>query len=336
MRALLLLTTLIVTPSSVWAAPVTGDRMPTFTLNDARGQKLVWAPGRTSVIWFCAFWCDTWKDQTQRMTAVQKALKGLPVDFLTISADGRWSDAPEGSINGKLLLDPERTLARKLGINRIPYVLVVDPNALIVHASHGITRAASIIDAVRGCLSDDRAEKGGVIYLTFDDFPSPESSLATPAGSLDDRLLRVLSLNNVPATFFCVCNRLEASRDLVDRALRDGHLLQVHCWDHQDKDPHLPQCISEIERVNGASPTLYRPAGSDRCLTSDGSPVSMPVVNPYDYTRPGTDELKRRILLAAKPGSVILLHSGVSDTVEALPAMISHLRRRGLTFEPLR
>lgn len=317
------------------AAPVIGDRMPAFALNDAGGHTVSWSPGRTSVIWFCAFWCDTWRDQTQRVTAAEKALKGLPVDFLTISADGRWSDIPKGSIAGKLLLDPERTLARKLGVNRIPYVLVVDPGGAVVHASHGTTRASAIISAVRGCLSDEEAQKGGVIYLTFDDFPSPESQATTPAGAPDDRLLRVLSQNQVPATFFCVCNRLKGSRDLVDRALRDGHALQVHCWDHQDKDPHLPQCVREIKRITGLQSTLHRPAGSDRCSVIGGSPIPLPVVNPYDYTRPGVVELKRRILLAAKPGSVILLHAGVSETVEALPSVISHLRRRGLTFRCL-
>ena len=52
-------------------------------------------------------------------------------------------------------------------------------------------------------------------------------------------------------------------------------------------------------------------------------------MDPYDYTRPGKEELRRRILLAAKPGCIVLLHAGVSDTIDVLPGIIASLRERG-------
>jgi peptidoglycan/xylan/chitin deacetylase (PgdA/CDA1 family) len=41
------------------------------------------------------------------------------------------------------------------------------------------------------------------------------------------------------------------------------------------------------------------------------------------------------VLLAAKPGCVVLLHAGVSETIEALPAIVRSLRERGMVFEVL-
>jgi len=57
-----------------------------------------------------------------------------------------------------------------------------------------------------------------------------------------------------------------------------------------------------------------------------------PVVAPYDQQRPGVAELTRRILFAIRPGAVIQLHAGVTDTRTILPDLIATLRRRGSTF----
>jgi peptidoglycan/xylan/chitin deacetylase (PgdA/CDA1 family) len=51
-----------------------------------------------------------------------------------------------------------------------------------------------------------------------------------------------------------------------------------------------------------------------------------------DYERPGVTAIVRRALRGAKPGAIILLHDGGGDrtqTVQALPAIVSGLRSRG-------
>jgi len=42
------------------------------------------------------------------------------------------------------------------------------------------------------------------------------------------------------------------------------------------------------------------------------------------------------MLLAAKPGSVILLHAGVAETRAAVPRVLAALRQRGFSFGVLR
>jgi peptidoglycan-N-acetylglucosamine deacetylase len=59
-------------------------------------------------------------------------------------------------------------------------------------------------------------------------------------------------------------------------------------------------------------------------------------VDPADW-QPGVtaDQLVQRVLAAARPGAIVLLHDGGGDrsaTVAALPATIDGLRRLGLTL----
>ena len=73
-----------------------------------------------------------------------------------------------------------------------------------------------------------------------------------------------------------------------------------------------------------------------RVVLNGGASLRLPVVNPYDFARPGQAELVRRVLLAAKPRAVLLLHAGVGETRRAHPALLAPLRRRGFTFDTLR
>lgn len=332
---------LLALAAGVHAAPVPGTKLEPFTLTRQDGHTADWKPERVTVISFCAFWCDTWKEQSRRLARCRKMTNGLEVDYITISVDGRWSERSNGKVTGTLLLDLSSKLARKLGINRIPYTMVVDAGGVVRFASEGIAREASIVECARECAAGEHPSSAGTIYLTFDDFPSAPGQSTLPADGPDDRLLSALEASGVPATFFCICSRLGASKKLVERAVTDGHSLQVHSWDHDKTDARISDCVNVVSKLTGTAPTLCRLPGREHCLNihpvagfSEPEPAK-PTVDPYDYTRPGRDELKRRILLAVKPGSVILLHAGVSETVEVLPGLISSLRMRGFCFSTL-
>ena len=59
-------------------------------------------------------------------------------------------------------------------------------------------------------------------------------------------------------------------------------------------------------------------------------------VNTGDYTRRPAHEIVNLVVRSARPGSIILMHSGVPETVEALPAIAKGLRERGFRFVTLR
>jgi peptidoglycan/xylan/chitin deacetylase (PgdA/CDA1 family) len=55
-------------------------------------------------------------------------------------------------------------------------------------------------------------------------------------------------------------------------------------------------------------------------------------IDPNDYLRPGAKLIAERVLSAATPGAIVLMHDGGGareQTVAALPRIINGLRRRG-------
>jgi peptidoglycan/xylan/chitin deacetylase (PgdA/CDA1 family) len=311
------------------ALPEPGGRMQPFILPQSDGSSFRWQPGTVTVFAFCAFWCDTWKTQSESLAAASKALHGLPVSFITISVDDRWTERARGKIPGTLLTDPGSAFSKSLGIDGIPYLLIVDAVGRIREAARGVTRAATIEQAVRGLLEGEPAPHEVTVYLVFDDFPSQARGATT---DLDDRLLDGLRSAQAKTTFFCRGDHIAGSAEVVRRAAREGHSLQIHSWDHRADRPLLARCVQALQQTAAVTPTLYQAPGSAQFLRLEGEPLALTVVNPYDYLRPGASELVRRVVLAAKPGSVILLHAGVSETVEVLPEIIRALRARGFEF----
>jgi hypothetical protein len=275
----------------VVAAPTPGSQMPSFTLISAAGDtRPLWSKGRITVVTFCAFWCDTWKEQSRRMTEARAALRGLPVAWTMVSVDGRWADkareAAWGDIAHTALLDSGGYWTNRLGIRSVPTTLVLDSSGRVHYAAQGIERSQTLLAVVRGLMQ--RVTNPGVtnpgvpVQLVFDDFPSRDPHL-------DDQLLDILRAEGIRATLCGDPARRLASPAIVKRARAEGHTLRA----------------------------------------AFGTP-SRDVVDPFDWKRPGGEELRRRVLCAAAPGKSILLHVGVRDTIEALPTLIVMLRQRGL------
>jgi hypothetical protein len=296
--------------------PLAGDSVVPFTLETRGGQTAAWKPGRTTVFTVCAFWCDTWKTQLPRVEAARNRLAGLPIDFRTIAVDGRWSDVGPHDA----WLDRGGAWSRKLGIDQIPTTFVVDPNGQIQFVRSSTLRTDDLVAACTRPMAQT-----GVVYLTFDDFPSAQGS---------EELLDRLREWHVPATFFCIGRNAEAHPELIRRAADEGHELAIHSWQHDAANPQIERCRALLHQLTGLNPTLYRAPGSE-AIIQNGQARKLPVTDPYDYLRPNPEEITRRILQSVKPGSVIQLHAGVTASVAALPTIITRLKARGYRFERL-
>ena len=299
-----------------------------------------WRPGGVTVVSFCALWCDTWKTQSVRLTQTQHALAGLPVTFLTVSVDGRWAERyATGNPSGEVLLDSGGKLSARLGVRAVPYTFVLDRHGVVRFAHQGVIRSDELTTLLRPlAVGAAPAAPRPVVYLTFDDFPTVTGAPFSP----DEELLDILRAASSPATFFCVGEHLteQAGMACARRAHREGHSLQIHSWSHDASDPRLENCRRIMARIApGVAPTLYRPPGSSqsRRLGGSGNPtLNLPVVNPYDFARPGEAELLRRIGGATRPNAVIQLHAGVEQTRAVLPALLASLKHRGFGCQVLR
>lgn len=110
--------------------------------------------------------------------------------------------------------------------------------------------SSSVSAAARGC-------SGGVVALTFDDGPSPET----------EAILDALKLHNLRATFFLVGWNVEAYPEIARRIVREGHHVGNHTYSHPDLtmltaeevDQELGSTNDIIERVTGVRPRFVRP-----------------------------------------------------------------------------
>jgi peptidoglycan-N-acetylglucosamine deacetylase len=174
------------------------------------------------------------------------------------------------------------------------------------------------------------------IALTFDDGPSPY----TPA------ILKILRRRHATATFFPIGQSINAYPKLLKRVRRRGYPIGDHTMTHPLMG-HLPRGrqASELDRQaqlvrrgGGRTPRLFRPPDGSFDQDTLGlirerrMLMVLWSVNPQDYFRPGTPAIVSRVLSAARPGAIVLMHDGGGDrsqTVAALPTIIRKLRARG-------
>ncbi|MFF2149404.1 polysaccharide deacetylase family protein [Kitasatospora sp. NPDC058190] len=186
------------------------------------------------------------------------------------------------------------------------------------------------------------AEAAGskVVYLTFDDGPSPAY---TP------RILSILDRYGVHATFFEIGENVAAHPSLTQQVARQGHSVQNHSWSHPDLrrlsassfNAQVGNTDRAIRAQTGRTPKCLRPPyGAVNATVRSraaglGKQVVLWSVDPADWSRPGTGAIQSRVLKNVRPGSVILLHDGGGDrsqTAAALPTILSTLKARGYSF----
>ncbi len=174
------------------------------------------------------------------------------------------------------------------------------------------------------------------LALTFDDGPGPY----TP------QVLAVLKREHVPATFFEVGVAEQWFHASTSAIVKLGDPIGDHTENHyamselapaQQRAQLLDQTAA-IGRYGAPFPRLFRPpyglydSATLALLRKHRMLMVMWSTDTNDYLRPGVPAIVRRALRGAKPGAIILMHDAGGDrseTVAALPKIISGLRRRG-------
>lgn len=181
------------------------------------------------------------------------------------------------------------------------------------------------------------------IALTFDDVPDPRF---TP------QVLDVLRKHHVKATFFIVGSRAAKHPDLVKRIIREGHAVGNHSYNHpqfgkisvNEFRSQIIRTENIIDALAGYKPRLIRPPYGDineqqlQWAKAHGYKLVNWNVDSLDWRGLPKSQVRNNIVSHAGKGAIILQHGGggrgsnLRGTIQALPEVISIMRKRGYTF----
>jgi len=163
-------------------------------------------------------------------------------------------------------------------------------------------------------------------------------------------MLDVLQSHQVVVTAFLVGTFVDQNPDVVARIVSDGHEIANHTYTHltfpslspTDMQVEVTKCRDSLQRVAGTAGQLFRPSGTANGTDPPASTVLDLAgnagyhrvvgfdVDPADYQDPGASVIAQRTAAMLQPGSIVSLHFGHQGTIDALPAILATLDRRGL------
>ncbi len=160
-----------------------------------------------------------------------------------------------------------------------------------------------------------------------------------------DKILNILSAENVKATFFIGGKWAEANKEMLKRIAFEGHEIGSHSYDHEHFEKlSYVQSVSAIKKaadiiysVCGTAPILFAPPYGEfsdttlRASSDLGCKTIMWSVDTIDWRGDGVSAILSRIKKNCHNGAIILSHP-TADTVTALPEIISFVKQSGREF----
>ncbi len=169
---------------------------------------------------------------------------------------------------------------------------------------------------------------GGVIGLTIDDGPGPDTPL----------LLDALKAAGLKATFFLIGANVAAYPIETQRIIAEGHVVGNHTYTHSDVtvmsrntiDWEIEQTQLIIQSVAGVTPTLFRqPFGAttpiiDASATAHGLSIALWTQDTEDYTGIPAVNIANQVTLTQSGGNA-LMHNWASQLPAAIAMIGSYM-----------
>lgn len=185
-----------------------------------------------------------------------------------------------------------------------------------------------------------------IIYLTFDDGPTPK---------ITEWTLNILKDFQAKATFFCEGKKLLENLIIVNKVIKDGHSIGNHSYSHVNGwKTNTIDYIQDIEKARevivektkaSVSGLLFRPpygkikSTQANALMKKGYKIVMLDVVSGDFDQNVNPERSlQKVLKHTKSGSIVVFHDSEKAfrTLKyVLPKALEYWKIKGFEFLPL-
>lgn len=172
------------------------------------------------------------------------------------------------------------------------------------------------------------------VALTFDDGPHQEFTRG---------ILNVLAQEGAQATFFVVGKQIKIFPELLREIAASGNEIGNHTYNHYNLTTldetqvnfEIRSNEELIERITGLKTRYFRPPGGHynikvvEAVKDNGEDMALWSIHSSDTDRPSSEYIIKKVLGKVEDQSIILMHSGVKQTLAALPQLIRELKKKG-------
>lgn len=177
-----------------------------------------------------------------------------------------------------------------------------------------------------------------IIYLTFDDGPTPE---------VTNKVLALLEKYKAKATFFCIGKNVENHPELYKQILKNGHGVGNHTQNHINgvkvMDAEYYDNISRAsEHINSK---LFRPPygriknGQVKFLRDKYQIIMWSVLSGDFDIKLSKEQCKKNVIRNTKSGSIVVFHDSLKAKermLYALEACLKYFQEKGYRFEAIK
>lgn len=212
-------------------------------------------------------------------------------------------------------------------------LIVIDLLLLIMC---GIKQNYKIQNVSSGAIEKEmiKGEQTKKVALTFDDGPHP---------SYTEQLLDGLKKRGVKATFFVTGEHASLHPDIIERMVKEGHLIGNHTYSHMQLNAaNLEAYKNELKKTNevlreitGEDVLYVRPPYGtwDKSLETELN--MFPVfwsVDPLDWCSTNASGITSKVVNEVEENDIILMHDYFETSVTAALDVVDELLAEGYAF----
>ncbi len=130
-------------PAKTTGGPPLGTAAPEFSLLDVNGKQFRLSDyrGKTVVLNFWAFWCDTWKAETPSLNELARRQQDMNFTLLAASVDGtrlsEFQRRTSGAVPFPVLMDVGGGVSARYHVRHVPTVVIIGPDGVVRFTADG-------------------------------------------------------------------------------------------------------------------------------------------------------------------------------------------------------